>query len=175
MLSGEVLVAEGLINDQQLRLAEDKQKELGGNEPIARVLVNMGFIEERDRVRCLGKVWGIHFIDVNEQGPQAEAIQLLSPQLAKRFKTLPIEIKDGKLVVAMANPLDIFVIDELRLSTGLEIEAMIAVEEDINAALSTHYKIDVNVNDALAGVMKDFDGQVEITAIDDEELSEAEL
>ena len=176
MLSGEMLMAEGLINDQQLQLAEDKQKELGGTEPIARVLVNMGFIEERDRVRCLGKVWGIQFIDVADQSPRAEAIQLLSPQLAKRFKALPIEVTGNKLVVAMANPLDIFVIDELRLSTGLEIEAMIAVEEDINLALSNHYKIDINVNDALAGVMKDFDGDsIELTGGDDEELSEAEL
>src|SRR5688572_19728263 len=156
MLSGEMLVAEGLINGQQLQLAEDKQKELGGNEPIARVLVDMGFIEERDRVRCLGKVWGIQFIDVADQIPKPDAIQLLSPQLAKRFKALPIEVTGTKLIVAMANPLDIFVIDELRLSTGLEIEAMIAVEEDINIALSNHYKIDINVNDALAGVMKDF-------------------
>ena len=175
MLSGEMLVSEGLINQQQLQLAEDKQRELGGNEPIARVLVNMGFIEERDRVRCLGKVWGIQFVDVADDAPQPEAIQLLSPQLAKRFKAVPLRIDGSKLYVAMANPLDIFVIDELRLSTGLEIEAMIAVEEDINTALSTHYKIDVNVNDALAGVMKDFDGQVELNAIEDEELSEAEL
>jgi type IV pilus assembly protein PilB len=175
MLSGEMLVSEGLINEQQLRLAEDKQRELGGNEPIARVLVNMGLIEERDRVRCLGKVWGISFVDVAEQQPEPDALQLLSPQLAKRFKAVPIAKKDSKLVVAMANPLDIFVIDELRLSTGLEIEAMIAVEEDINVALSNYYKVDVNVNDALAGVMKDFDGQVDISAVDEEELSEAEL
>ncbi|MFY9234501.1 MAG: ATPase, T2SS/T4P/T4SS family [Fimbriimonadaceae bacterium] len=175
MLSGELLVTEGLINSDQLKLAEDKQKELGGNEPIARVLVNMGFIDERDRVRCLGKVWGIQFVDINEQAPQHDVLTLLSPQLAKRFKTLPLEKQGNKLIVAMANPLDIFVIDELRLSTGLEIEAMIAVEEDINNALATHYKIDVNVNDALAGVMKDFDGQVELAVTDEEELSEAEL
>lgn len=76
----------------------------------------------------------------------------------------------------MANPLDIFVIDELRMTCGLEIEPMIAVEEDLAIAISNYYKVDINVNDALAGVMKDFDGGgVELTTVEDDELSEAEL
>ncbi len=175
MLTGDVFIDEGLINAEQLRLAQDKQKELGGSEPIARVLVSMGFVQEPDRVRCLGKVWGIPFADLLEIIPSPEALQLLSPQLAKRFKALPLHIENSKLVVAMVNPLDIFMIDEMRLSTGYEIEAMIAVEEDLLASLGAHYKVDVNVNDALAGVMKDFDGTVELSKSDDEELSEAEL
>lgn len=176
MLSGDVFVAEGLIDQEQLQLANDKQKELGSQDPIARVLVSMGFIAERDRVRCLGKVWGVQFIDLNEASPHPDALALLSPQIAKRFKAIPIEKQGTKLIVAMANPLDIFVIDELRLTTGLEIEPMIAVEDDVMQALTNYYKVDVNVNDALAGVMKDFvDGNIDITRQEDEELSEAEL
>lgn len=175
MLTGEVFIQEGLITEDQLRLAIDKLREMGGKDPIARVLVSLGFIEERDRVRCLGKVWSIPFVDVAEKHPSPEILQLVSPQIAKRFKSIPLEKKGGKLLVAMANPLDVFMIDELRLATGLEIEPMIAVEEDLHMALSSLYKVDINVNDALAGVMKDFDGQVDISVSDEEELSEAEL
>ncbi len=175
MLTGEVFVQEGLINDDQLKLAVEKQRELGGTEPIARVLVNMGLIQERDRVRCLGKVWGVPFLEVGDVAPQQEILQLISPQTAKRFRALPIEMHEGKLVVAMANPLDVFAIDELRLVTGLEIEPVIGVEEEIRSAISGFYKIDVNMNDALAGVMKEFDGNIEIGTNEDEELSEAEL
>jgi type IV pilus assembly protein PilB len=175
MLTGEIFVEEGLISPEQLKLAEDKRRELGGQDPIARVLVSMGLIAERDRVRCLGKVWGVQFVDVADCVPRPEAIALISPQLAKRFKTLPIEQQGTRLVVAMANPLDIFVIDELRLATGLEIEPLIAVEEDLLQALSTYYKVEINVNDALAGVMKDFDGDIELGSLEEEELSEAEL
>lgn len=175
MLTGDVFVAEGLISDDQLKVAQEKQKELGGTEPIARVLVNMGFIQERDRVRCLGKVWGVPFVDVSERVPKADALQLISPQLAKRFKAVPLEIHESKLTVAMSNPLDIFVIDELRLATGYEIEPMIAVEEDLLGALSNYYKVDINVSDALSSVMKDFNGQVDISSVEDEELTEAEL
>jgi type IV pilus assembly protein PilB len=175
MLSGEHFVAEGLITNEDLELAVQKHKEMGGAEPLARVLVSMGLVSERDRVRCLGKVWGIPFVDISDTAPQQHALDVITPQIAKRFKCVPIDRHGDKLMVAMVNPLDIFVIDEMRLTTGLEIEPMIAIEEDLLAALSNHYKVDVNVNDALAGVMKDFDGDVEITRETEEELSEAEL
>lgn len=175
MLTGEVFVQEGLITDEQLQLASEKQRELGGTEPIARVLVNMGLINERDRVRCLGKVWGVPFVEISEFSPNPELIQLISPQTAKRFKAIPIDRRESKLVIAMANPLDVFAIDELRMLTGMEIEPVIAVEEELNASIAAFYKIDVNVHDALAGVMKDFDGNIEVGSIDEEELSEAEL
>jgi len=175
MLTGEYFVAEGLINQEQLQVATAKQKELGGSDPIGRVLVTMGLVSERDRVRCLGKVWGVPFIDVSDAGLHEEILKLISPGVAKRCKCIPIERQENRLVVAMVNPLDIFVIDELRLATGYEIEPMIAVEEDVVAALNNYYKVDINVNDALAGVMKDFNGEVELAGKEEEDLSEAEL
>src|SRR5579859_2501714 len=110
MLSGDVFIQEGLITEEQLRLANDKQREMGGKDPIARVLVSLGFIEERDRVRCLGKVWSIPYVDISDKNPAPEVISLITPQVAKRFKAIPLERKGAKLMVAMANPLDIFVI-----------------------------------------------------------------
>ncbi|HVT13584.1 MAG TPA: GspE/PulE family protein [Fimbriimonadaceae bacterium] len=175
MLTGEYFISEGLISPDQLQQAVAKQKELGGSDPIGRVLVTMGLVSERDRVRCLGKVWGVPYIDLAEVNTDPDILGLLSGQVAKRCKCFPIELQESRLVVAMANPLDIFVIDELRLATGHEIEPMIAVEEDILAALNNHYKVDINVTDAIAGVMKDFTGEIELASKDDEDLSEAEL
>ncbi|MCH8979114.1 MAG: type II/IV secretion system protein [Armatimonadetes bacterium] len=178
MLTGDVFVQEELITPEQLQLALDKQLEMGGDDPIARVMVQMGLITDRDRVRCMGKVWGVPYVEISESTPTEEALALLSPQFAKRFKSLPLEISDDKLIVAMANPLDVFVIDELRMNTGREIEPMIAVEEDILTVLAENYKLDTNIGDAIEGVMKDFDGDLEIRSedpADDDEMSEAEL
>lgn len=175
MLTGEVFLAEGLITEEQLLLAEEKQRELGHAEPIGRILVNLGFVTERDRVRCLGKAWGIPFVDVADKVAEPEALQLLSAQLAKRFKALPLKVMDRKLLVAMANPLDVFIIDELRMVTGLEIEAAIAVEDDLVNAISQNYRAEGNMTDLLEGVMKDFDGNIDIASADEEELTEAEL
>ena len=57
----------------------------------------------------------------------------------------------------MKNPLDIFAIDEIRLITGKEVEPVIATEEDIINAISANYRTEVNVTEAVAGVMKDLD------------------
>ncbi len=175
MLTGTVFLEEGLITSEQLELAEAKQFEMGGGEAIARVLVSMGFLAEKDRVRCLGKVWGIPFCDVAECVPQPEALEMIPQAHAKRFKMLPLKVDETRLVVAMANPLDVFVIDELRMSTGLEIEPFIAIEADLMAAMTVHYRNDVQVSDAVAGVIRDFQGDVGINQGDDEELSEDQL
>jgi len=175
MLTGEMFVDEGLIEPSQLQIATDKQRELGNNEPIARVLVQMGFISERDRVRCLGKMWGIQFVDIADCVPTEEALHILSPQIAKRFRSIPLRIEESRLIVAMANPLDIFIVDELRLTTGLEIEPMIAVEEDLDASLAAHYKIETNVNEQLNNMMQDFDKNVEVKAQEVDDVNEGEL
>lgn len=175
MLTGEQFIEEGLITESQLTLALEKQRELGGVDPIAKVLVGMGFIDERDRVRCLGKVWGVPFIDIKDVVPQPEALKLLSKQVAKKFRSIPVSIERNRLNVAMSNPLDVFAIDELRLITGFEIEPLIVVEEELNAVLAQHYQVEGSVSDALAGVMKDFTGDGFDFAGGEEELSEDEL
>lgn len=172
MLTGEHFLQEGLITPAQLQLAEEKQRELGGNESIAKILVALGFISEKDRVKSLGKVWGVSFIDVNEVIPQPEAVGLLSPQLAKRFKSLPLERHQNRLIVAMANPLDIFVIDEIRLTTGLEIEPLIAIEDDLSAAIGTFYRQENEVKDMVAGMMEQFDGGLSVEVKKEEEESD---
>jgi len=171
MLTGDMFVDEGLITPYQLQLAVNKQVELGGNDPIAKVMVDLGLITDKDRVRCTGKVWDIPFADLTERGPSQDALQLMTPQFAKRFKVLPLAIEDGHLDVAMGNPLDVFVIDELRMNTGLEIHPFIAVEEEINQGLAEYYSSDHSVTHELDGVMKDFDAGVDLTAVksDDEE------
>ncbi len=155
MLTGEVFIDEGLVTPDQLQEAVARQLELGGNESIAKVLVEMGLISERDRVKCLGKVWGIPFVDVTDFRPQEEILSLLSPKLAARFMSLPLDAKGSRLLVAMANPLDVFVIDELRLHTGYEIEPLIAVEADVATAIGNFYG-GAAASDELIGVMKDF-------------------
>jgi len=155
LLTGEHFLQEGLINAEQFEQAMILQRELEGKEPIAKILVKLGFISERDRVRCLGKVWGVPFADVTEVTPQEEAIHLISPQNARRFKALPMERQGNRLLVAMVNPLDIFAIDEIRLTTGLEVEPLIAIEDDVNAVLNQFFR---GESEVLAGVMKDFDG-----------------
>ena len=162
MLNGENFVQQGLVSEEQLHTATEKQKELGGTEPIANVLVSLGYLDERDRVRCLGLTWGIEFVDLTDTTPEPDALTKISSTFARKFKVLPFKSDENKLFVAMANPLDIFVIDEMRMTSGAEIEAVIAVEEDLIAAINASYAKDGNVSVALKGMIDDYDGQVEV-------------
>ncbi|MCH8274128.1 MAG: type II/IV secretion system protein [Armatimonadetes bacterium] len=176
MVTGEYFVNEGLVTEDQLKQAVEKQRELGANEPIANVLISMGFLSERDRVRCMGMAWGVEFVDLQERRPDPGVVPLVTARLARRFKVLPIAEEHGRLLVAMANPLDIFVIDELRMMTEKEIEPLITVEEDLKSAIDFCYSSDGAAPDALKGVIDEFDTEFELnTGSKDEELTADEL
>lgn len=153
----DVFVGSGLVSDEQLAQAVEKQRQLKTQEPIGDLLVSMGLITERDRVRCLGEQWGVPYVDLTEIQISDEITSAVTQELARRFKVIPIEHSPKRLTLAMKNPLDIFAIDEIRLITGKEVEAVIATEEDIINAISANYRTEVNVTEAVAGVMKDLD------------------
>jgi len=153
----DVFVSSGLVSDEQLAQAVEKQRQLKTQEPIGDLLVSMGLITERDRVRCLGEQWGVLYVDLTEIQISDDITSAVTQELARRFKVIPIERSPKRITLAMKNPLDIFAIDEIRLITGKEIEAVIATEEDIINAISANYRTEVNVTEAVAGVMKDLD------------------
>ena len=153
----EIFVESGLVSDEQLSQALDKQRQLKTQEPVGDLLVSMGLITERDRVRCLGEQWGVPYLDLTDIQIPEEVVSAVTQELARRFKIIPIERTPRKLTLAMKNPLDIFAIDEIRLITGKEVEAVIATEEDIITAISANYRTEVNVTEAVTNVMRDLD------------------
>lgn len=176
MHTGEIFVSEGLITQEQLDHALQVQRESGTSEPIARVLVNIGVISEKDRLRCMGKMWGVQYCDLGERHPNPGAVLLITGRIAQRTKSIPIQVGDGVLTVAMANPLDVFAIDELRQAVDMDIEPLIAAEEDIEAAIAANYKAESEANSALRGVISELESDIEISdGPGDDELSEDEL
>ena len=162
---GEIFLGLGLITRDQLNQAIEKQKLLKRQEALGDVLVNMGFITERDRVRGLGEQWGVPFIDVTEMELDASVTKLVAENVARKLKILPIAKKNGKLTLAMKNPLDIFAIDEVRMMTGIDVEPTIAPEEDIINAIGRHYRSQVNVTEQVDSVIKEFDtGDIDFDA-----------
>ena len=125
----DIFVESGLVSEEQLSQALDKQRQLKTQEPVGDLLVSMGLITERDRVRCLGEQWGVPYLDLTDIQIPEEVVSAVTQELARRFKIIPIERTPKKLTLAMKNPLDIFAIDEIRLITGKEVSAVIATEE----------------------------------------------
>ncbi len=154
---GDIFVSSGLVSPEQLGQALDKQRQLKSQEQIGDLLVSMGLITERDRVRCLGEQWGVPYVDLTDIRVLEEVTSTVTQELARRFKVMPIEREARRITLAMKNPLDIFAIDEIRLITGLEVEPVIATEEDILLAIVANYRTEVNVTEAVSHVMRDID------------------
>ncbi|MFQ3548376.1 MAG: type II secretion system ATPase GspE [Armatimonadota bacterium] len=176
---GDIFLRLGLITQEQLNQAIEKQKLLKRQETLGDVLVSMGFISEKDRVRCLGEQWGVPFVDLADVELDQSLSKIVSQSIARRMKVIPTEKKNGKLTLAMKNPLDIFVIDEIRMMTGLEVEPAIAAEEEIINAISRLYQSKANVSEQVSNVIKEFEtGDIDFTSnesIDEEDISIEQL
>ncbi|MDX1933804.1 MAG: type II secretion system ATPase GspE [Capsulimonadales bacterium] len=153
---GEIFVRKGLITNEQLYSALEKQKQLGGGKQLGDLLVSMGAVTERDRTRVLGEHWGVPYADLSTDTVDPGAAQLISQDLARRYKVIPLEVRGNRLKLAMKNPLDIFATDEIRLITGKEVDPIIATEEDITFAIQEAYR---GVGDAVDKVLKDFEDE----------------
>ena len=99
---GEVFVRSGLITEDQLQTALEKQRQLKSQEHIGELLVSMGLITERDRVRALGIQWGVDFVDLSEREIPREIVSCVSQELARRYKVIPVAAGDGFLQHVLA-------------------------------------------------------------------------
>lgn len=132
----DLLLREGLVTDSQLKSAlsiqQDTQKSLG------RVLIEMGLITERVRLRLLQEKFGLEIVNINPQRLDRMILEYVPRSIASRHRLIPIRLELDTLVVAMEDPLDLAVADMLKSMTGFRIRPVAARIEDIDAALKVY-------------------------------------
>jgi len=136
---GEMLVSASLITPQQLQEALDAQREGGGK--LGQLLVHKKFIEERGLLEFLSKQFGIEFIDLAAKELREEVVKLIPENVARRYNLIAVEKTDNKLKVAMEDPLNIVVLDDLKMMLGYDVKAVFGTETDILAALDKSYGV----------------------------------
>jgi type IV pilus assembly protein PilB len=135
-----LLLDSGVIDDEQLEIALDEQKTNGGM--IGNILVSKGFVDKDTLYHYLERQVGVEYIDLDKCPISEEAIQLTPRKIAKKHNLIPIKVEDGALTVVMADPLNIFAIDDLRLSTGHDIKVLLGDIEIITNLLLEYYPQD---------------------------------
>ena len=146
---GEILVSEGLITESQLEFALKEQKRKH-NVPLGQILIEKGYLKKGQLQRYLAQKLGIPFVNLREFFIEPDVLQLLPANLAFRFGALPLLVHEGRLVVAVENPLDWESLNALRFSTGMSIDPAMATDEEIAWAVQFYYStedIDVSFND----------------------------
>jgi type IV pilus assembly protein PilB len=145
---GEILVDEGLISDEQLAEALDDQRRLG--KSLGRILIDRALVTERDLVAALAQQIGIDFVDLAMVDIDPSATALISDSLARRYSALPIAYEDGRLVVAMADPANVFALDDIRTLTGLDVKPVVATRQDIAGAINRYHRMSEDIGDVVA-------------------------
>ncbi|MBF4509101.1 MAG: Flp pilus assembly complex ATPase component TadA [Aeromicrobium sp.] len=145
----------GIITERQLTDALEVHKATGS--PLGRVLVDLGYATQGAILSVMAKQIGIPYIDFSTTRPDANAVAAVPRDLAVRYTLMPVEVDDGQLVVAMADPQNVLALDDLRIITGYEIKPAISTRDDIAAAVDEYYKVASTVSDDELDAGEDLD------------------
>ncbi len=166
---GELLVREKLITPLQLQKAAEEQRNGGGR--LGYQLTKMGFIEENELTAFLSKQYGIPSINLYEFDIEPEIIKLIPKEVAQKHQVIPVNRSGNTLIIAMADPSNIFAIDDIKFLTGYNIEVVVASEAAIVEAIEKYYTSNVSFDD----VMMDFDDEDIDVAEEEEDIDIMDL
>jgi type IV pilus assembly protein PilB len=136
---GQILKEMELVSEGQIQEALAVQRKKGG--ALGDILVELGYIGKDELLLALGAQMGMEPVSLEdlERVPR-EVLDLIPPTMARNYNIIPLRVEDGTLTVAMANPHDINVLDDLRYTLRMKnVQGAIAPPEAIEAALAKHY------------------------------------
>ncbi|MCU1603203.1 MAG: type secretion system protein (GspE), partial [Frankiales bacterium] len=142
---GDILLEGGLVSHAQLAGAMEEQQRVGRS--LGRVLVDQGVLTESQLVAALAQQIGMRFVDLTDFPVDGSAVGKISDVVCRRHTALPIGYEDGKLLVAMADPANVFALDDIRSLTGLEVKAVVATRPDVVAAINMYHRGDAELDD----------------------------
>jgi len=167
MRLGDLLLQVGKITEEQLFNALKVQKDM--KKKIGEVLIELGYVTNKDIIEVLEFQLGIPHVDLEKYYIDPEIPNFVSEEFAKRNVLIPIKKNGKELIVAMSDPLNIIVIEDMKLMTGLDIKPVIATEQDIIKTINQYYS-KKTVEKAVEDFKKEFNLSKE--EIDQELLNE---
>lgn len=137
MKIGEFLLNDNRITHEQLQSALETQK----NEPgkLGSILIRLGYVTEEDIAQALSKQFGYPSINLSKFDIDEKVLELIKPEIARKHIVMPVHRIGSMLTLAMADPSNLFVQEEIRFSTNLRIQAVIAPETSIIEAIDKYY------------------------------------
>ncbi|MFD0586640.1 GspE/PulE family protein [Paenibacillus sp. GCM10027627] len=134
---GDLLLESGVISEEQLQTALARQRET--KMRLGDVLISMDYITQQQFIEVLEFQLGIPHVQLYRYKIDPKIVGLLSQKLADQHCVMPLRLEGNKLVLAMADPLDYFAIDEIRIATGLRIEPVIASRNELTQTINRYY------------------------------------
>jgi type IV pilus assembly protein PilB len=142
---GDILLEGGLVSPSQLEAAYEEQERVG--RALGRVLIEQGVLTESQLVSALATQIGLRFVDLADYAVDGSAIGRVPGAVCRRHSAMPIGFEDGRLLVAMADPANVFAIDDIRSLTGMDVKPVVATRADVAAAIDRFYRADSDLDD----------------------------
>ncbi|MBE6052854.1 MAG: type II/IV secretion system protein [Clostridium sartagoforme] len=149
---GDILVMAEKITPFQLQNALKTQKLLG--KKLGEVLIESGVVSEDDIIEAIEAQTGINKIDLNDINFDKKAIKIVPQNICEKYNLIPFGFDQDKIMVALSDPLNIFAIDDISISTGLAVKTYIAPKKDINKFVQINYSSE-EVNKAAEELIKE--------------------
>jgi len=134
---GDILLEKGIVSQEQLEEALEEQKKSG--RLLGELLISMDFASEKDILEALGVQTGTTVIDLSKMEIPDEVIKQVPASLAKVYNVIPIKFENDVLTVALSDPLNVNILDDLRFVLNCEIQSTVACEKDISEAIEKYY------------------------------------
>ena len=150
---GEILVEMGVCSELEITNALNKQMDDNDTRPIGEILVEAEACTPEHVARALADQHEVRYIDLEAMVIPPAVAEMVPRDLAQDNKLIPVSRRENILTVAMMNPLDLGAIDNLRFSTGLQIEAAVASEGQIEKALEEVWGVSESTLDNMLGEM----------------------
>ena len=148
---GEILIDEGVITQDQLKIALTEQKKV--HEPLGKLLVSLGFATESIMRSALGEALEQDSVDLSRVVPDPDAIKMITSDTARKHKVIPLnyDAVRGSLTIAMSDTFNLFTLDRIRIQVGQHIELIpvLAGEAEISNAIDQFYGYELSIDGIL--------------------------
>src|SRR5438105_12366523 len=151
---GDLLVAERLIKQDQLQRALLAQK--GTAEKLGSLLVRLNLVDEDKLVGFLSKQYGIPAVTLSQLDIDPDVLKLIPAQMARKYEIVPVERKGNVLTLAMADPTNVFALDDVAFMTNSQILPVVAAQGAIRKAIERNYDVQLT---AIGQAISELEGE----------------
>ncbi len=148
---GDYLVNQGLITNDQLSKVLAAQKESNGTKKFGDVVVELGFMTELNFAKALAGNLRVQYVDLDNIEINTEAVQMVPEALARKHTVIAINVQGKRLTVATNDPVNFIVLEDIKVSTGMDTVPVLATTSAINKAIGRYYSMQ-NVDSVLDSV-----------------------
>jgi type IV pilus assembly protein PilB len=167
---GELLLREKKVSPQQLAQAQEEAKRTG--KRLGAALTKLGYVKDQELTQIVAQQYSLPAINLAEVDIDPTILKLIPKEICQKHQVIPVQRKGATLIVAMADPANIYAIDELKFLTQYNIEPVVASDQQIEDALSRYYDKGPDL-DAMIG---EFDvDSVDFAAVGDDNVNIVDL